>query len=172
METVEVTHTPGDIYAVTFQSWRRLVLRVVILFGILIAIFISLPIIIDGQSLRESVRWFPWDIYLGLIAFLLLFLFGAGPLIAYFRAKRQGALGPNVLALSDDGVRFEGPKGESLIYWHAFTRFVATRSRFLLFIGPANALVLPKRAFADQMSFEAFGHETERRWRAARCEGD
>jgi hypothetical protein len=126
-----------------------------ILFGVLIAAFIALPMITDGLSLRESAYPFPWDFYLGLILFLLLFIFGACPLISYFRLKRQGYLGPNHIGLSNDGARLDGPKGQSLVYWSAVKRLVQTKSRLFLFIGPSNAIVVPKRAFADQGGFEA-----------------
>lgn len=165
---VEVSYTVGDLYAVTFQSWRRLIGRVLVLFGILIAIFIAVPIILDGLSFLESVRWFPWDFYLGLIGFLLLFLFGVCPLINYFRLKRQGVLGPNYFEFADDGVRLESPKGKLLVYWNAVTRFVTSQTRFLLFIGPANALVVPRRAFESQAGYEASISDAKAYWDAAR----
>lgn len=143
------------MYAVTIQSWRRLVLRIVIPFGVLTAIFVVWPILFDGLNFHESVRWFPWSFYLGLIAFLLAFLFVACPLIGYFRAKRQGVLGPNHFGLSPEGIRVESPKGQSLVYWSAVKRMAATKSRFFLFFGPVNALVLPRRAFESQAGFEA-----------------
>ena len=168
MDAVEVSYSLGDMYAVTFQSWRRLALKILILFGVLIAAFIALPIIMDGESLRETVCWFPWGFYLGLVAFLLLFLFGACPLISYFRLKRQGLLGPNQFEFSNDGVRLETRKGESLIYWSAVTRFVTTKNRLFLFIGPANALVLPRRAFGDQGSFNAVIANAKAQWSSAK----
>jgi hypothetical protein len=155
VEQVEVTYTLGDMYAVTFQSWRRIVLKILILFGALIAAFIALPMITNGLTFRESAYWFPWDFYLGLVLFLLLFIFGACPPISYFRSKRQGFLGPNHIGLSSDGARLEGPKGQSLVYWSAVKHLVETKSRLFLFIGPSNAIVIPKRAFADQAGFEA-----------------
>ena len=155
MEKIEVTYTKGDLYAVTFQSWRRILLKIFILFGVLIAAFIALPMITDDLSLRESAYWFPWDFYLGLIVFLLLLIFGACPLISFFRLKRQGFLGPNHIGLSKEGARLEGPKGESLIYWSAVKPLVETKSRLFLFVGPSNAIVLPRRAFVDQAGLSA-----------------
>src|SRR5215213_5944016 len=117
MDSIEVNYTLGDMYSVTMQSWRRLLFRIVVLIGILVAVFIALPMVLDRVSFRESVSWFPWNFYLGLTAFLVFFLFGVCPLIAYFRSKRNGDLGPNRLKFSDEGVRIESPKGESLVYW-------------------------------------------------------
>jgi hypothetical protein len=167
MGQVEVYYTIGDMYAVTFQSWRRLILKIVILFGILIAVLIAISMFLDGASLNESVSWFPWDFYLGLVIILLLFIFCVCPLIAYLRTRRQGALGPNYFGWSDEGVRFENRKAKSLVYWSAVKRVVATKRRVFLFFGPANALVLPRRAFDDRESFDAAAREANAFWNAA-----
>jgi len=168
MAPIKVSYTLGDIYAVTTQSWRRLALRILILIGVLVAVFVVLPIVLDGLTFRESVRSFPWNFYFGLTAFLLLFLFGASPLIGFFRAKRQNLLGPHQLTLSNEGVRVESPKGQSLVYWSAIQRTTATRSRLFLFIGPMSALIFPRRAFRDQTSFEAAIGEAKGLWTASK----
>lgn len=167
MAPVEVTYTLADIYAVTLHSWRTYAFRILILFGILMVIFIVL-LLLDGATIRESLSWFPFGLYLGLAAFLLAFLMGVAPLISYFRSKRQGTLGPNHIIATDEGVRIDGPKGQSLVYWSAFQRIVIAGNRLLLFIGPVQAFVFPKRVFPDEASFAACVKEAEARWRNAK----
>jgi hypothetical protein len=103
-----------------------------------------------------------------LTVLLLLFVFGVCPLIGFFRAKRQGLLGPVQLTLSNEGVRVESRKGQSLVYWSAIPRTIATKSRLFLFIGSVTALVLPRRAFGDQKSFETAMSAAKSYWAASK----
>jgi hypothetical protein len=168
MDSIEVSYTLADIYAVTIQSWRRVALKILLPIGVLAAVFVAIPIALDGLTFRESVRSFPWDFYLGLTVLLLLFVFGVCPLIGFFRAKRQGLLGPVQLTLSNEGVRVESRKGQSLVYWSAIPRTIATKSRLFLFIGSVTALVLPRRAFGDQKSFETAMSAAKSYWAASK----
>jgi hypothetical protein len=164
---IRVHYAVSDIYAVTFRSWRRILLRISILFGILIALFIALPVA-DGSTFWESVSWFPWRMYLGLVAFLLGFLFGICPLISYIHAKRQGTVGPHFIGLSKEGLRLKSPQGESLVYWSGVKRIVASRSRLFAFISPSSAIILPRRAYDSQASFQDARDEVNLHFKAAK----
>jgi YcxB-like protein len=163
MDVIESNYTLGDMYAVTLQTWRRPAARILILIGALVVIFLAIPVLFDGVSLQESIDWFPWLFYAGLTAFLLLFVFGACPLIAYYRSKCQEELGPNRFEFLDEGLRVQGPKAQSLVYWSAVKRVTATKNRLFIFIGPALAFIVPSRAFRDQAAFEAAFAEAKAR---------
>ena len=168
MESIEVTYTLGDWFAATLQSWRNYLFRVVLFVGVLAAVLITLPVVLDGASLQDVANWIPWELFLWAGLALLAFYMGVCPLISYFAAKRKGGLGPQRFALSDAGVRVEGPKGESLIYWSTLKRVTTSRDRLFLFIGPALAFVLPTRIFTDRVAFEAVVEEAKARWAAAK----
>lgn len=164
---VHVVYAIGDIYAVTFQSWKRIVFKILSLFAILVGALIGLFSLMDGSSVVEQVQSFPWKFYSGLIASLLLFVFLVAPAISYLRARRRGLLGPHQISVLDDGIKVESPQGESLLYWSAITRLVATSKRLFLFVSPVNALIVPRRAFANQDDFDDSIVQARHRWKAS-----
>src|SRR5436190_4950483 len=163
MSAVEATYTVGDLYSVTIRSWRHILLRILISMGIMGLVFLAIPIVVDGATLRQSASWFPLELVLGLSAFLLLFIVGICPSIFYIRMRRQGLLGPNRTSFSDEGVKVESTKAQSLVFWPAFNRIAVTKARLFMFTTPASAIILPKRAFQGEAEFEEWVDQAQRR---------
>jgi len=61
------------------------------------------------------------------------------------------------MTISAKGVLVVAPAaGETLKYWKAIRKVTETASHVYLFVGLAQAFVLPKRAFASNEAMEAF----------------
>lgn len=165
--TVEVTYTLGDLYAVTLQSWRTH-LFVILLLPVIVLAILMLLAVIGGSSIVDSIFEFPWEFIFGLVGLLLLARVGLSPLISYIDARRARNLGPIRFELSGDGIRIEAQDGQSLLYWSAVKRVAATRRRLFLFTG-STALILPRRVLRDQAQFEATIYQARENWEAARA---
>ena len=165
---VMVRYTLADIYVVTLISWRRLMVRFALFFGGLIFGLFAIFSFLDGVSFSEISAWFPWAFYGWLFLFVIVFTFGVAPVISYLRSKRRGYLGPHRLRLQDDGVHVESPQGLSTVYWSAIPQCVVSQNRLLLYMRPVSAVMLPKRDFTDQSSFEDAVNYAKARWLDAR----
>ena len=60
----------------------------------------------------------------------------------------------NVITLAPDGVHAETPSTTGLTRWHGFTHFVEAPQFLLLYRGPQNATLIPKRAFESPEQLE------------------
>jgi len=88
-------------------------------------------------------------------------------LLVVFYRRRQGftvvneaavASDRHRLAIGPEGVRHACRTGEALTRWLAVAKVGVTTEHVFLFIGPGNAYVVPRRAFADASAFENFVH--------------
>ncbi len=165
---VEVTYRLADLFAVAIQSWRRILLIIILGEAVLFAVMVGLAVIIDGESLKEAVHWIPWKM-LALVALVWIATFAVlSPVLGYARMRRQGSLGPHFYWLCDQGVRAETPSGRTLVYWSAFRRVFATKYRLYLFLRSRGALIMPRRAFDSEENFEAFAAAAREHWEQQR----
>jgi hypothetical protein len=58
------------------------------------------------------------------------------------------------LAISEPGLRFRSPHGDSQIGWSTFTGWAEEESVFVAFPQPRAFVAIPKRAFTDQQQAE------------------
>jgi hypothetical protein len=168
-EAVETFYTAADMYAIAAQLWRRLAIRVIVLALIFFAVVVALPVVLDGVSFTRSVAWLPWRFGAGLTALMLVYYLGICPLIGYLRLRRQrGGLGPHRFKLLEEGIGVEGSRGQSLVYWRGLKRVAATKHRIFLFLSPATALILPRRAFESDAQFDRWAERAKELWLAAK----
>lgn len=126
-------------------------------------------LLLDGRTFwqAQAELWAEWDISIYAGLFYFVFLIGLCPLFSYFRTRRQGLLGPNRFSFNDGGVRVESPKADSLVFWPTFKRVVFTKQRLFLFVTPASAFILPRRAFDNQAEFERWVEILRDHWLGA-----
>ncbi len=169
IDPIQVTYTIADTFAVVRQSWRIYVIRVLIFAAVLATVFLVFFTVLDGGSIRDSVRSFPWDVIVALVSLILVLELGVFPLIGHFLKRRE--MGPSGIRFTfcEDGVQVESSDGRTLIFWGSLKRVVVNDRRVLLFLGATGAFVLPKRAFADESSFRALATVAEVRWKSARA---
>lgn len=63
---------------------------------------------------------------------------------------------PHWMEADDKGLTLAEPVVQTRLGWGAFTAYSETASLFLLYQGKRQANIIPKRAFPDQMSLDAF----------------
>ncbi len=165
---IDVNYTLGDLYAVTLQSWRSHLVRLLPLPAIVLIILIVLAAV-GGSSVAESVLEFPWEFILGLVALILVLRAGVVPFANYLDGRRNRDLGPIRFELSGEGIRIEARDGKSILYWSAVRRVKATKNRLFLFTGPALAYILPRRAFSEDTDFAQAVEQARHNWQLARA---
>lgn len=74
----------------------------------------------------------------------------------YQAGKNAGLLGPHTVELTDEGVVERTPVRELKVKWEAVEKVASTDSHLFLWTSGFNALVLPRRAFADEDALKAF----------------
>jgi hypothetical protein len=160
--SVVMTYRLGDLYGVILHSWRRLLRILIVLEIIWIVLFVGMDVL-SGVPLLLAISWLNWKL-LGILGVAVsLFWFGLCPLIAYFRVRLAGLLGPNTFTLVDRGLRVEAPNSDGVIYWPAIRRTVRSSNRYYMFLVSRGAFVIPLRAFPDRRAFEQFADLAERR---------
>jgi hypothetical protein len=104
--------------------------------------------------LESRDQWLPWTfLVIGIPVFLLavpkLVWRGIpGALRRQLRAgKNKALLGPQELQLLHDGVKRVHPLSESKVAWSAIEKLVSSQKYFGLYVGAAQALIVPKRSF-------------------------
>ncbi len=113
-----------------------------------------------------------WQIYiLGSVIFAIAF-YGLFLIVNVLNAvtmvrHSSGVIGPHEMRLSPEGLRDTTPLTDSLTRWPGVFRITRGGDYLAIWTSPFMAHVLPKRAFADHDSFEAF----ERQARAY-CAGE
>lgn len=160
MESIETTYRLSDMFAVTMRAWRTY-LRAFILLEIFFVGMIVVPGLIEGWGTAAVLRYADWVFPICAGLFLILAWFGLCPLLAYWRTKRQRALGPNRFRLESDGIRVEAPRAESLIYWPSVKRVIASRQRLFLFVTNSSALIIPRRSFDSDEEFAKWAKGAE-----------
>jgi len=164
---LEVAYNLADMFGVQFHSLARFVRMFFIVELLWVALIVGVDLV-DGVPLSWSIAHLPWKL-LGWGALLIVaFWFGLCPFLAYMRVKRGGVGGPNTFALTDQGVRLQTPRSESVVYWNAIRRMVRGRERLYLFFSSPGAIVIPRRSFASDAEFSSWIEELERQTKSDR----
>ena len=74
----------------------------------------------------------------------------------YQLGKNAGLLGPHTVELTDEGVIERTPVRELKVKWEAMEKIAHSDQHVFLWTSGFNALVLPRRAFADEDALKAF----------------
>lgn len=110
-----------------------------------------------------------WQIYiLGSVIFAIAF-YGLFLIINVLNAvtmvrHSSGVIGPHEMRLSPEGLRDTTPLTDSLTRWPGVFRITRRGDYLTIWTSPFMAHVVPKRAFADEDSFEAFERQARVYW--------
>jgi hypothetical protein len=164
---IQVAYNLADMFGVQFHALGRFVRMFVIVELLWVALIVGVDLV-DGVPTSWSIGHLPWKL-LGWGALLIVaFWFGLCPFLAYLRVKRAGAGGPNTFALTDQGIRLQTPRSESVVYWNAVRRTVSNSQRLYLFFSSPGAIIVPRRSFASDDDFAKWIDELERHLKADR----
>jgi YcxB-like protein len=74
----------------------------------------------------------------------------------YSAGKNAGLLGPHTVELTEEGVVERTPVRELKVKWEAVERVASSETHLFIWTSGFNALVVPRRAFADEDALKAF----------------
>ena len=88
-------------------------------------------------------------------------------------AERQAQRNPQVISrktmrISPTGVFVRHPLGEATLHWPLIVDTVDDRDCYYFFLGRANALAVPKRAFSSPDVARAFYHTARQFWQSGK----
>jgi hypothetical protein len=138
-----------------------------IAFVALTTFVILLPVgfaLFDGCSWRCAWSWVDWWFSGSLFLLVLAWLFAA-PLILFLSFKRRGNLVPITFSLTAEGVRLESSKSRSELFWKTLERLVKSKKGLALYLSRSHSIMIPRRAFNDDIEFEAFADTAVERWK-------
>jgi hypothetical protein len=115
-------------------------------------------------SRRDYEGWGEWLIHFIAVFALMagvgsLLIFGINRLaeIGAFRgAERHGVLGEHTITLTPEGLHEQTAVNESKTAWRGIHRIDATKDHLFIFLQPAMAHVIPRRAFPTPADADAF----------------
>jgi hypothetical protein len=81
-------------------------------------------------------------------------------------------LGPTRIELRPDGVAAASPIGATIFDWKAISEIVATNDYLFLHLDSLSALMVPRRAFADDAAFDRFADAARLYQRNASSQSD
>lgn len=103
------------------------------------------------------------------LAVLLVVLKLLLPRVAKQLVSEEGSLlGRHRVAVEEGGVRLETPKASGFYSWSGVLELVDAPAYLVLFVDVASAVMVPKRAFADDAAARSFLEDARRRWEAGR----
>jgi hypothetical protein len=73
------------------------------------------------------------------------------------------------LEIAEDGIHGSSPKGTSILNWSALTKVAESDTDLYLFVGPMNAIVIPRKAVQSADEYERFAAEL--RWKREHAAG-
>jgi hypothetical protein len=121
-------------------------------------------------------------ILLGSLLFLVMFtvfLQRAQPGIIERRLRRlfrgsegKGAFRPKRLTISPDGLTTVSDYTSTILLWPASEKVAATEAHVFFYTSPTDAVIVPKRAFADEWRFTEFVDQARRYHEAAQKTDD
>ena len=160
--SVGVTYSVADIGALMLNSWYVWLIAPALVMVMLLAIQLGFPMQ-DGASLREAFETVDWRVigFFGILIFLVR-LVTLAIRHAWQRLRRR----PDVIQfqLLEDGPHFVSDGITGTIYWKRIKKFRSTDDRLFYYISRGSALIVPRRAFADDERFEAWRIFSEQRW--------
>ncbi len=149
MEPVHFTFTPtGKEYAAAVQAFAMRRPGNPFLTGL----FTVIGLVGIGAAVARGGAGTAW-VALGPLLLLLLFLFLVRPwMIRRQVDKNERLRQPTSWELTEEEIRLRNPTAESRFDWGTFSRFIETKSFFLLVHSASGNLFhyVPKRAFATQ----------------------
>jgi hypothetical protein len=74
----------------------------------------------------------------------------------YQSGKNAGLLGPHTVELTDEGVVERTPVRELKVKWEAVEKVASSPEHLFLWTSAFSALIVPRRAFADEDALKAF----------------
>ena len=169
--SIEVTYRLTDLFAINFRAWRSYLKQLVVGELIFVGIIVTISLV-SRRGLLAGLHGVHWR-FLAMLGsalgfFLIAYWFAACPLIGYLQRKRRGMLGPIRFSLRARGVEAVGPNSESLSYWSGIKKVVQTKRRLYLFLTPASALIMPRRAFATDDEFQTWADRSRSSWSEAK----
>ena len=162
---IEVKYSLADMFGVQFHSLRRFLRMFVIVELMWIALIVGVDAL-DGVPLGWSVAHLPWKLLGWGTMLIAAFWFGLCPFLALLRIKRVGVGGPNAFELTEQGIRIQTAKSDSLVYWNAMRRTAHNSQRLYIFL-VTGTLVVPRRSFASDQDYLSWVQETQRHAAAA-----
>jgi hypothetical protein len=105
-----------------------------------------------------------WLGYIGLIALAVIYFTPSSVhkqqmkqvLRIFQQEDHRKRLGPTKIELRPDGVAAASPIGATIFDWKAISAIVATSDYVFLHLDSLSALIVPRRAFADDAAFDRF----------------
>lgn len=164
-------------------SWKLLGL-LSLAFVVLFALYSGLVVATDGwgalgaELAAVGRSWVGWvvgglmlliAVLLLVLAVLLVVLKLLLPRVAKQLVSEEGSLlGRHRVAVEEGGVRLETPKASGFYSWSGVLELVDAPAYLVLFVDVASAVMVPKRAFADDAAARSFLEDARRRWEAGR----
>jgi YcxB-like protein len=105
-----------------------------------------------------------WLIYIGVIALAVMYLTPSSVhkqqmkqvLRLFQQEDHRQRLGPTKIELRPEGVAAASPIGATVFDWKAISEIVATSDYVFLHLDSLSALMVPRRAFPDDATFDRF----------------
>ena len=76
--------------------------------------------------------------------------------------KNKGILGAHRLSITPEAVRATTEFGDGVTKWPAVEKIAVTDAYAFIYVGAVNALIVPRRAFADESEFQKLVETAER----------
>ena len=164
--TLSYTTTEDDIlalnryYTQSFPPIRQRLMRLRIFYALLF----GSSIVFFAYLFDKRHQILPAIIVLALICGVLLFIafpFGQRFLArsTTYRAIRmgryKGILGQQTLTVTPEALITQTEMGEGKYHWTAFVHTGQTATHLFLFVNTASALIIPKRAFSDDATYQS-----------------
>ena len=174
MQEISYEIEVADLLALNVRVVRAMTLtRVVVLFLLLVAIGVDLnaAVHLPGNAGYKTLNFFYFLAYhlgiLGLLALAFALLF---PVTVWFiyRGPQPGVLGSHTVTLSPEALRERTDVTESQVSWQGVQRIDVTSKHIFIFLQPAAACVIPRRAFPSVADAEQFIATARAFWEATK----
>jgi hypothetical protein len=127
---------------------------------IVLGLFVSVWLVVKWMvPLPFSMNPAEWALVVIVLLYLFLQLFGNRILVALAmrKARRNRRLfEPKVLQVAADGLSMSDPSGTGTTRWHAVRWIVQHPEYVFFYLTDTQAVIVPKRAFADERGFDEF----------------
>jgi hypothetical protein len=138
---------------------------VVVSVGVLIRVMLRLPSTVPGLD------WVDWALGVLLVWYLFIYFFKDRLTVRKsLRAVRRKprVFEPKTMTVAPEGLGLSSASGESCTRWHAVVWVIEHGEHAFFYLTETEALIVPKRAFADGRQFEDFVDTARRYHEAAR----
>jgi hypothetical protein len=130
--------------------------------GLTVSVGAVVHVMLSGPF--PSGIWFPFGIFEGVILVLLvwyLFIYFFGDRLSlrlFLRGMRRNprVFEKKTMKVSPEGLHLSSSSGESITRWHAVAWVIEHGAHAFFYLTEKQALIVPRRAFADERQFEDF----------------